>query len=305
MSNNTTMARREVMDVLRRDEARERIAQLLPEGVKVERVLGAVSLALSDPKTGPALARCTPESVLRAVGRISQWGLEVGVTAHLVPFGETCTPVADYKGLIELMIASGSLRAAKPGVVWEGDDFTYEQGLDPKLTHIAAPVGQRGKLRGAYVVYTLPGGTRDFLYMPIEDIDAIRVAHSKQWKNGECPPWYAAKSVIRQLSKIIPKNPRLARLLAPLDDDEQPVYDDRPEVDAMPVHPAIGAPSRAVPIAEYGTPEQVAADEATVQQALRTARASGAVVSRLDEDDDLGLDDERPAPRRRDAMREG
>lgn len=311
MSSNTAVARREVMEVLRRDEAKERIAQLLPEGVNVERVLGAVSLALSDPKTGPALAQCTPESVLRAVARISQWGLEIGTTAHLVPFGGVCTPVADWKGLIELMIASGALRAAKPVVVWEGDDFDYAQGLEPRLVHVAAPVGQRGKLRGAYVVYTLPGNVRDFLYMPIEDIDAIRLAHSKQWKNGDCPPWYAQKTVVRQLSKIIPKNPRLARLMAPLADDEEPVSFPR-EVDPMPVHPALGAPSRAIPVEEYGTPEQLEEGERAMAEALRQPRASAAVVQDADDDEQVDcLTDEelaaarQPVRRRRDALAEG
>lgn len=202
------------------EATRERIAAFLPEGVNVDRVIAAVSLALNDPERGRALAACDPASVVRAVGRIAQWGLEVGTTAHLVPFGQTCTPVADYKGLAELMVASGAVRHVEARAVYEHDDFVCVQGLNPDLRHQPAPASRRGKIVGAYCILRLPFGRSAFEFMPIEDIDAIRLKHSKQWKSGECPAWYAAKTVVRRAAKLIPTNPRLASALARIDGDE-------------------------------------------------------------------------------------
>lgn len=56
--------------------------------------------------------------------------------------------------------------------------------------------------------------------MDIAEIDAIRTKHSKQWKDGPCPPWYAMKTVLRQAAKLIP-NPRLQAALQVMDVDER------------------------------------------------------------------------------------
>lgn len=202
------------------EQARHRIEPFLPPGVSLDRVVQAVYLATRE---NPAIANCTPESIVRAVARVAQWGLEVGTTAHLVPFGEKCTPVADYKGLVELMVMSGAIRRAEAACVYAGDHFEIEKGLTPKLEHRPeTDPAKRGKVIGAYCILRLPRYESAFEFMPLADIDAIRLKHSKSWKNGECPPWYAMKTVIRQAAKLVPKNPRLLKVLAEVDAGEIP-----------------------------------------------------------------------------------
>ncbi len=221
MSNSTAVAKagdnNGIAELLSRENVRTRIEPYLMPGASLERVIAGARFAA---RQNPAILQCTPASIVDAVSRIQQWGLEIGVTAHLVPFGKVCTPIADYKGYAELMVRSGAVRHVEARVVYEKDTFSYAYGLDPYLNHIPVSCEQRGKISHAYVVLRLPHNRSSFEVMPIQDIDAIRKKNSKQWKEGECPAWYAKKTVVRQAAKLIPKDPRLASVLRVVDEDE-------------------------------------------------------------------------------------
>lgn len=195
------------------------IEPLLPEGVRFLTVVWDVVSALAkDATTGGALAKCTPDSVLLAVVQVQAWGLEIGRTAHLVPFGRACTPLRDYKGEIQMATDARVIRHATAHCVYDGEEFQYEQGLNPILRHVPSVVAkERGAMLGCYALLTLPTGERVAHYMPLADIDKIRTDHSKQWKSGACPPWYAKKTAIRQALKTLPKSTRVTALIERLE----------------------------------------------------------------------------------------
>lgn len=206
------------------DRARAMIAPFLPPGVQLERVAASLRIALAKDraawkKEGPSpLERCAPMSVFMAVAKIAQWGLEVGETAHLVPFGTDCVPVADYKGLAELVISSGVARAVEAHCVYEKEAFRLKRGTSLEIEH--HPIGDpkaRGPMVGAYALFHLRGGIVLVEYMAESEINAIRQQYSKQWKSGALPEWYARKTVVRRGVKLLPKNPRLLERLADLD----------------------------------------------------------------------------------------
>jgi phage RecT family recombinase len=206
-------------------DARAFIAPFLPPGVDLDRVAASLKVALSKARADhkgsgePALFKCDPMSVFMAVAKISQWGLEVGETAHLVPFGSSCVPVADYKGLAELVIASGVARHVEAHCVYANEPFRLRRGSHgTDLEHDPLTDGKaRGAMIGAYAMYFLRGGVTMVEYMTVEDIDAVRQKYSKQWTSGPLPEWYARKSVVRRGIKLLPKNPRLAERLASMD----------------------------------------------------------------------------------------
>lgn len=214
-----TVTPKNVRALLTSDAAMAVIAPYLPTGTDIERVVAAAKLALTD---NPALGKCTPTSLVRAVAKIQQWGLEIGYTAHLVPFKSVCTPIADYKGLAELVRRSGAVRHVETRSVYEKEHFRIEYGLNPVLEHIPLHrKSERGPLVGAYVIFFLPYGARSFHFMGVDDIDEIRKAHSKQWASGPCPPFYAEKTVLRRGVKLLPKDARLADALRVVEDEEQ------------------------------------------------------------------------------------
>ena len=193
----------------------ETLANLLPKGLDVNRVIAAATLAAHQ---NPALLKCDPASIFLSVGRIAQWGLQVGTTAYLVPFGTTCTAVKGYGGVIELITRSGSARTVRPGIHREGDFFEMEEGTEPRIRHRAAP-GNKGAILGFYAV---AHHGRDvppsFKYMTVDEVEAHRKEFSKQHKSGPLKPWYGIKTVVIALGKYLVQNPD-ANLALGQDDD--------------------------------------------------------------------------------------
>jgi recombination protein RecT len=211
------------------DNAKELILPFLPEGANIDRVIASVRLAIANDKT-KTLGKCTPQSLVLGVARIQQWGLELGVTAHLLPFGGEATPVADYKGLAELMVSSGSVKYVETHVVYEGDEFSYRLGLNPQIDHVPANPRKKGAaITYAYCILHLPFARFAFDVMNAADIEEIRQKYSKQWKNGPLPAWYAKKTVVRQVAKLVPRNPRLAKMLAVMEEEREVEFDAVPD----------------------------------------------------------------------------
>jgi recombination protein RecT len=70
----------------------------------------------------PALQKCTPESLFRASLQAVELGLEPGGAlghAYLVPYGNQCTLIPGYRGLVELVrrsIRAGEVYLRKSGL---------------------------------------------------------------------------------------------------------------------------------------------------------------------------------------------
>lgn len=197
------------------EQARKYIEPMMPEGVDLNRVAASLALALQNDESGK-LKLCTRTSLVMGVARIAAWGLELGRTAHLLPFGGQAVPCPDYRGLIELMVSTGTVRSVDAKVVREGDEFNIVFGINQELRHV--PVAKStGKIIGAYCIFRLRWNQVALHYMTVDEIEAIRQKYSKQWKSGPLPSWYALKTVIRQGAKFVPMNPKLAAKLAQFD----------------------------------------------------------------------------------------
>jgi recombination protein RecT len=200
--------------------AQARIVPFLPAGVDVERIIAAAQLAVMQNK---AIGECEPASIVLAVAKVAQWGLDIGTTAHLVPYGKTCTPVPDYRGLVEMIVRSGAARHVEARVVREGDDFEFAYGTAKRIEHHPR-AKSTAKITHAYAIVTLRFQAFDFIVLDRDEIEAVR-AKSKQWARGtlEDHAWYAKKTAVRRVVNLIPKNAALAAALAPVLDAEREV----------------------------------------------------------------------------------
>lgn len=161
----------------------------------------------------PDLFRCTPESVALALRQCAQVGLDIGRTAHLVPYGQTATFVPDYKGLIELAVATGKVVSIRTRCVYEGEAFEYhETAGGPEIRHVPRLAGAGGRIVGAYAIADLRFGRWKVEWMTADEIEAIR-GKSKSWAKGPLQDWYARKTVVRRLCKTLPSNARLQQAL--------------------------------------------------------------------------------------------
>lgn len=181
-------------------------AALLPKGYAVDRLITG---ALVSTTANPDILNCDPISVAASLAQVAQWGLDPGVTAFLVPFGDKCTAMIGYQGYIELICAAGA-RKVEAYEVREGDVFEYTYGSDAHLSH--QPKSKTARITHAYCIVTLRGGVQQFEVMTAEEIESIR-RNSRQWKKGDLTYWYARKSAIRRIMKYVPKTPRLQMAL--------------------------------------------------------------------------------------------
>lgn len=133
-------------------------------GISAERfIAGVVQAVAGDPK----LLACTKESVLLSCLEAAQIGLEpTGILnqAWLVAYKTTARLMIGYGGYITLLDRSRSYDFIEAVIVYENDEFSFERGTNPHITHVPAPDGERGKFGhangGGYWVAWKKGSTR-------------------------------------------------------------------------------------------------------------------------------------------------
>lgn len=192
------------------------IRKALPSVITPERFTRMVLTALS---STPKLQTCTPQSFLGAMMQAAQLGVEPNTSlgqAYLIPYGNVCQFQLGYKGLIDLAYRSGEVSFIQAHEVHEGDEFSFEYGLEPKLKHIPAQK-DRGNVIMYYAVLKLKNGGVGFEVMSREDVEKFAMKKSKAYRSG---PWQtdfdemAKKTVLKKVLKYAPLKTEFARAVA-------------------------------------------------------------------------------------------
>jgi len=194
----------------------------------------------------PALMRCTPISIARAIVEASQLGLEIGSGAlpgaYLVPYRnretglEEVQLIPSYKGLIDLARRSGQIAKVEARAVREGDRFEYWYGLRPDLIHVPATAAERGGVEYVYAIAFFKDGLPQFDVMSRAEVEVIH----RRSKAADSGPWVsdyeamALKTVLRRLCKLLP-----------LTKDAQDVLDREDAAEATALPPEPQAPTKA------------------------------------------------------------
>jgi recombination protein RecT len=182
------------------------IAMALPSVVSVKRL---IRVALTTMKKTPALGKCSAASLCGAVVQAAQLGLDVDSNlghAYLVPYGNECTLIVGYRGMLDLVRRSGEASSAEARAVYEGDLFEYAFGLNPTLNHKPSGNTSAADLTHVYALIRLRDGGVLYDVMTREDVDAIR----GRSRAGRAGPWVtdfaemAKKTVLRRLCKTAP-----------------------------------------------------------------------------------------------------
>lgn len=207
-----------IQDYIKRMEGE--IKKALPSVLTPERFTRITLSALS---TNPTLAQCTPNSFLGAMMTAAQLGLEPNTPlgqAYLIPYRNHGRLEAQfqlgYKGLIDLAYRSGGVSTIQAHVVYKGDEFDYELGLEPKLRHVPAKEN-RGDPAYVYAVFRTKDDGYGFEVMSVEDIRAHAQKYSKAYKNG---PWQtnfeemAKKTVLKRALKYAPLKTEFVRAVS-------------------------------------------------------------------------------------------
>lgn len=122
------------------------------------------------------------------------------------------------KGLIDLAYRGGEVQTIQAHTVYENDEFEYEYGLEPKLTHKPAK-SDRGAPVFYYAIFRTKAGGYSFEVMSMDDIKVHRDKFSKAAARG-FSPWQtnfdemAKKTVLKQALKYAPMSTETARSMS-------------------------------------------------------------------------------------------
>jgi len=188
--------------ILSGEKMREQFAAALPKHLTPERFCRVAITALT---RTPKLASCTQESLFRCLLDLSAFGIEPdGRRAHLIPYGNQCTLILDWKGLAELAMRSGIIAKLHADIVCENDVFEYNLGEITR--HVIDWKQPRGAMYAAYAMAVTKEGPVFVAVLNKEEIDAIR----RRSKSGGSGPWVtdynemAKKTAFRRLAKWLP-----------------------------------------------------------------------------------------------------
>jgi len=187
-----------------------------------EQIMDAIQVIAKNPK----LQTCSPSSIVGAVITASRLGVSLDPNikhSYLIPYGKDAKLEISYMGLIDVIYrASGTLLESH--MVYANDEFDYQQGDTPKVTHKPCVFGDRGALVGCYAIARMNDNKFSIEFLSVEDIENCRSVSKNP--NGVWKKWFAEmakKSAIRRLYKRLPKSKETALVAS---------YDEKVEIGA-------------------------------------------------------------------------
>ncbi|MES2048826.1 MAG: RecT family recombinase [Pseudomonadota bacterium] len=202
---------------------------LTDKSINFEREAGFAIQVLQNNEYSLKAAMENRQAVVDAVTNIAAIGISLNPAkkqAYLVPRkGKICLDIS-YIGLLDLAIASNSIKWGQAELVREKDEFKLN-GFDRAPIHNFNPFGkERGEIVGVYVVVKTHDGDYLTTTMTIDECYSIR-DRSEAWKKGQSGPWKSdpgemiKKTVIKRAYKLWPKTDRLDQAIHYLNTDGQ------------------------------------------------------------------------------------
>lgn len=202
-----------VAALLESDEAKSKLSQALAGlNVSPERFTRTALAALA---ASPfVVERCSAGSIVAAILRAATLRLELDPAlgqAYIVPRRDQATLQIGARGWVDLAYRTGRLVAIDVGDICENDVVDYVRGTAPRL-EVRPPIGKpRGKVIAYFCAAQWKDGGSTVEVMSLEEIHAIRDAHSEEWQRrgaqsvwGRHPQEMAKKTVVSRARKTWP-----------------------------------------------------------------------------------------------------
>jgi recombination protein RecT len=231
-TNNNAIQERLTQDTVGKFIAsyEKQFRSMLPSHITPERMMRLTTNCI---RNNPKLLECTKESLISAVLKSVQLGLEAdGVMglAYLIPYDKSvniggqwkkikeCQFQIGYKGILELVRRSGEA-TLDVQLVYEKDLFEIDFSSTPQFTHKPYLQGHRGEIIGCWARAKYTNGRGEvFEFMSKYDIDNVRDTYSQAYKNAktlggkklEETPWVqnygtmARKTLVTRIQPFLP-----------------------------------------------------------------------------------------------------
>lgn len=133
------------------EKLKPQLALALPKHMTADRM---TRLALTAFSTSPKLQQCDPNSIAASIMTAGQLGLEPGVNGagYLIPYGNTCTFVPGWKGLVDLVARSGR-GTVYTGIIYKDQEYTFTDGARRDLViHNQTELDDPNDMTHAYAI---------------------------------------------------------------------------------------------------------------------------------------------------------
>lgn len=197
---------------------------------KTMRPEALIRMALMAASRNPDIAKCTRDSVLRALLDAAELGIAPGGLqgrGYLVPRKNNkakdangnsitvleCNFDPGWRGLLDIARRSDKIKSVEAHVIYTNEKHRILFGTTPLLEHEPMLDGDRGQVLCAYAVATFRDGTQQVELVTGPDLDKVRNMGAK---SGPWETWYeemARKTAIRRLCKFLPYEPELERAI--------------------------------------------------------------------------------------------
>jgi len=180
-------------------------------------------IVLTEVKKNPKMQEAyqnNPMSLFASILHCAELGLmpsEMSGEFFFIPFRDrsgklNIKPIIGYKGITALLYRNKAIKLITCESVHEGDDFEYELGLEPKLTHKPLDkIRTNATLTHIYAVAKLENGEKVFKVMSVDEIKGVLATMKEMntiYFDDKKDPmmWMPKKTVIKQLAKLLPKD---------------------------------------------------------------------------------------------------
>lgn len=226
MSREVARRRDGVITKMRDPRFLAQMRDLMPESMRRDpgRVVVQVQQAIN---INPTLLECSEPSLFLATATACSLKLDIGGPlgeSYLLPRRVRGEQVAQFqvgwRGYLKLAYRSGEVLSVDARTVDLGDEFSYEYGLEPRLTHRPGPV-PTGGWSHVYATAHLRAGGRTFDVMSKEECEIFRDEHRSDKgasaKAKQYGPWtkhfaeMSRKTVLVRLLRRLPLSVELLR----------------------------------------------------------------------------------------------
>jgi recombination protein RecT len=210
----TTKPKHEI--VIFKDQLDQRAGEFkaaLPAHIPVERFTRVVLTAV---QTNPDLLKLNRRSLFTSAVKCATDGLlPDGREAALVPYKDEVQYLPMIAGVRKKVRNSGEIATWDVQAVYENDDFDFELGDSPFISH-RPTLGDRGRLIAVYSIATLKGGEKSRDVMSVGEVEKIRAlsrGKNTPWTNPTFYAEMAKKTVAKRHSKVLPMSTDLDDLM--------------------------------------------------------------------------------------------
>lgn len=230
-------------NIIKKDNFAPVVEKMLEIGLTEVEIKKEISFAVQLCNRNIKLRECTAESLLTSVVNIALVGLTlnpISKLAFIIPRYNSVSKQLEavlepsYIGLVKVLTDSGSVKQMISQLVYDNDKITINlaDNKNPIVHNPELRKAKRGPLIGVYALATLTEGMKQLEYMDIEDVYKIRdrsesYKYYEKTKKGSCI-WVSdegemcRKTVIKRLTKYLPKSKKVDELIHLMDKDYMP-----------------------------------------------------------------------------------